>query len=200
MSFLPGVFGIAAVDKVVENNNNEILFDNFIFQTKSTKILTLIPNCEYEKKGWFVNQKKKIDDKNDNDAYLHLYDYLIKKEIIQRKLGNSSLFTWSRVYTINNENIGVDKLKELVDKNNIDFPPLLQCYTINHAELSTFLKNYKNSPMDELHVINDIMKKKGGNKKGNKIHTRTRAKRQFGLSSTINRVKIKSSKTYKRSK
>jgi hypothetical protein len=172
MDFLGELFiGTAAdkaVVKAVEKSNNEIHFDNFIPQAKKTTILTLIPNCQLQKPGWFGNSSYTIDDKLLNDAYLDLYDYLVKKGVITKKVAAASIWTWDSVYTIDTNLIESDKLKKIISKDSSEFPDLLKCYTIDYEQLSTLLHNYKYAAIDEVNLITN----KGGKRKRNKTKKR----------------------------
>jgi hypothetical protein len=80
MDFLEGFLGVTLVDKVIEKKNNDIKFDNFIVQAKDKKILELSSNCIIKKPGWtFGTSEYTVDESYIKDAYLELYDLLIKK-------------------------------------------------------------------------------------------------------------------------
>jgi hypothetical protein len=169
---LVGLGTIVALDKKLENDNNEIKFDNFIQQAKEHNILNLKPNCTIKQPGYFFASYDTITDNYIKPAYLKLYDYLVKNNIITKKLKTVSIITWDDVYEVNKESVGEDNLKKIISSKNSDFPPLLTCYHINYKKLSNLLKNYKNSAFDEfnLHVT------KGGKRKNIKNKTKRKNK------------------------
>lgn len=175
MDELLDIFAITVVSKTVEKSNNEIKFDNFVGQAQSSGILKLKPNCTIKEPGFlYGNKDVKIEDSYIyiKPAYLKLYDYLVEKNIITKKLGMSSFFTWDSIYTIDKTLIGEDKLQDLLSiEKNTDFPILLKCYNINYTELSKFLNEYKNSPTDEIRAYT-----KGGKRKNIK-HKKNKTKR-----------------------
>jgi len=179
MDYLFNILGITAVDKVIEKSNNEIKFENFVKQANEKNIVTLIPECKDEQSsGWFSNSTPIIQ-----DVYLGLYDYLVEKEIIKSKVQAVSFITWDSVYTIDKTLIGLSKLKELIKKENTDFPKILKCYNINYNELSNLLEKYNYGVTDEIKLIT-----KGGKRKKYKKKTKNKkTKRRYYKTKSCNR-------------
>jgi hypothetical protein len=145
--------GIVAGDTVLENNDNQIVFDNFIVQGQKQSILTYKKGCMKDMLG------NPIDNVSNNilsDTYLSLYDSLVDSDIITKKVTSSSLFTWSNTYIIS-KTISLDakNIEEILEKkNNKDYQKVKECFVIDFTKLSTFLKNYKYNPTDQVEVLN----------------------------------------------
>ena len=128
-----------AVDAVAQNANNEITLFNFVGQALALKkhILTSKPGTNPLEPG--------------TDDYIKLYDLLVEKKIIECKVSGASAITWTKVCTINQEN-----LKNL---SQITYPEAItKSFQVNTVELSSFLKNYKYNALDGTQLIGHVKK------------------------------------------
>jgi hypothetical protein len=156
--FIFELFGWTAASKIAENHMNEIKYQNFIVQGKNKEILTLKPSI--------TGCENTLD-----KAYLDLYNYLIKKEIITSKINAAAVAMVSPINIINKDKTGEGILKDLVKEENSDFPETIKkCYTIDYDKLSKFLIDYKYDAKDELSYI---YKQNGGSLKMKKKKTKT---------------------------
>jgi len=180
MGFFDFLF-LDAARKGIEKSNNEIKFDNFVPQARKEEFLTLIPQCKIQESGMFGNYTRDIDMENKlikganlDLAHLDLYDYLVKKNVITTSTRVGIIFSFDSTYTINKDKISVSDLKQLIKKENSDFPKLLKCYNINYEKLSDFLKNYDYKLIDEAKALLPGDKKGGKRKKHKKNKTKRR--------------------------
>jgi len=137
MEFLGDMMAWTAVDAVAQNANNEITLLNFVGQALALKkhILTSKPGTNPP----------------GTDDYIKLYDLLVEKKIIECKVSGASAITWTKVCTINQEN-----LKNL---SQITYPEAItKSFQVNTVELSSFLKNYKYNALDGTQLIGHVKK------------------------------------------
>ena len=150
-SFLAEMFAIEAVGQGAEKINNEIKFENFIAQGKEVEFLKARSKCKHKAFGMsYIVDPKYID-----SAYLDLYDYLIKKEIIKQKIGFETLITADQVHTVNPDKnvLKPNNIKKLVNRNLEDYPELLECYHIDYNKLSDYLINYEHAVLNVVKVF-----------------------------------------------
>lgn len=150
-SFLANMFAIEAVGKGAEKINNEIKFENFIGQGKEVKFLKTRSKCKHKAYGMsYMVEPNYIE-----SAYLDLYDYLIKKEIIKQKIGYEALITADQVHTVNPDKKVLEpkNIKKLLNPNNSDYPTLLKCYHIDYNKLSNYLINYEHGALNDFKVL-----------------------------------------------
>jgi hypothetical protein len=150
-SFLAEMFAIEGVAKGTEKINNEIKFENFIGQGKEVKFLKARSKCKYKVYGISYNVVPMYIE----SAYLDLYDYLVKKEIIKQKIGYEALITADQVHTVNPDKRVLEpkNIKKLINPSNPDYPELLKCYHIDYNKLSNYLLNYEHAVLNEVKVL-----------------------------------------------
>lgn len=153
-SFLAEMFAIEAVAKGAEKINNEIKFENFIGQGKEIKILKARSKCKHNVYGFSYNVVPMYIE----SAYLDLYDYLVKKEIIKQKIGYEALITADQVHTVNPDKRVLEpkNIKKLINPSNPDYPALLKCYHIDYNKLSNYLLDYEHAVLNEVKVFKRI--------------------------------------------
>lgn len=160
---------VSQTQQVEINQINEF---NFIKQGEKMNILTLIPNCETKKKGWFSNEDYTEGDKR--DAYSALYDHLVEKKYIKTKVGFLSYFSGESVATIDKGKI--DTLE--INKNESNFPEILKCFNIDSKELKTFFREYKYDITDEPSLSTGGKKRKTVRKKNKRKNKRKSSKKK----------------------
>jgi hypothetical protein len=163
MSVVKDLVEDEVTDQAAAKYNNEIRFDNFIVQALQSNLLTKNnPSCKREQNpSWWdwLQGNQNLETITEEDylkyvVYLEFFDFLVKKEIIKRKLGFLSfLAVYDYIYNVNNELIETGKLQELLKRDDPDFPKSLLCYNINYYLLSKFLKNYKYNHTDRYEII-----------------------------------------------
>lgn len=170
MDFFYSLFETVGETAVVEGVNNEIKFTGFIVQGLKHNVLQKKQGiCKKNVKGWLYNTES--DDNTDiKDIYLGLYDHLIKKEIIMKKVGFLSIFSGDAIYTID-----PSKINNIQQHIGIDLPESMKCYSINYTNLENLLKNYNYNLADDASLLNKKttggktqIKKKQRNKTKNK--------------------------------
>lgn len=130
-----------AVPEIIEGEaanhaTNQIDRENFVNQgAQQNKILEPVQNCKAE--------QSKVD------AYSNLYSHLVEKEVIIQEIGAATVITWLGVSRIDPKKTDTSTLKSLLTPSTIE----LYCYSINYAELSSFLKNYKYVSSDQIAIV-----------------------------------------------
>ena len=196
MSFIQqflGAQGFVAVavagNTLLEKNNNEIKFDNFIQQAEKRKIL--IKHNENETCKQYAIMGNTIEMKN---AYDVLYDYLVEKNIITSTVDKASLWTWDKVYKVNKDLVKQTTLSKL-DKEK-DYPEQLKCYKLNGIELYHFLNTYVYSGLNKfknIGLINSTPIHKVKTKSNRAIHkVKTKSNRAIHKTKSNHKLKIPS--------
>ena len=155
-----------------EVENNQINETNFIKQGEEKNILTLIPNCEIKKRGWFSNEDYTEGDKR--VAYSDLYNHLVEKKYIKTEVSGSSFFSGESVATIDKGKI--DSLE--INKGESNFPEILKCFNIDSEKLKTFFREYKYNITDEASLIIGGKKRKTVRKKNKRKNKRKSSKKK----------------------
>jgi hypothetical protein len=185
-SFLGQMFAIEAGNRLTEKINNEIKFENFIGQGKEVGFLNVIKDCKHKVYG----MSYKVDHTtNIEPAYLDLYDYLVKKQIIKSKFGLETLITADQVHIVNPDKsvLQPKNIKMLINPNNSDYPALLKCYHIDYNKLSNYLIKYEHASLNQFKVI------KGGKSLWGNLLSR---KYVFKNKNSLPKIKTKKYKKY----
>jgi hypothetical protein len=169
MDIFSSFFETVGETAVVEGVNNEIKFTGFIVQGLKYNVLQKKQGiCKKTVKGWLYNSES--DDNTDiKDIYLELYNHLIKKEIIKKKVGFLSIFSGDAIYTINSS-----KINNIQQYVGTDLPESMKCYSINYSNLENFLKNYNYNLADDVSLLSK--QTKGGKTRNKKIKRRNKTK------------------------
>ena len=154
---LPFMMADASIEQT-----RKVKFEVFIKKAKEQNILTLKDKpCDVKSSFWSSKKTYIADDSNINDAYIELYNHLIKRGIIYDKPGLKSLINGNKIYNVNTVLIEVEKLSDEINK---DLPNLLKCFDINYKSLSDFIKSYRHNIL--------------GGKKTNKLYKNKRKTRK----------------------
>ena len=145
-------------DRVIESNQNQIKFINFMVQGQRNGILQTPTKIKV------ADSCSKTPGKND---YYLLYYYLVKKDIIKSEYDKTTMFTWDKVDTVNPDTKLLLKLINTLNRKDDDYPNEIKCFVLNKKKLYDFLKTYKYDASDELKMFqnNEPTNKTGGTKR-----------------------------------
>lgn len=183
MDFLYGeLFGYAA-DTAVGVVNKELKFEQFLELGKKASILNEPGTCEKPEKPSEICKESSKNETHTYEAYYELYNYLVIKKVIKQEFNMFSFITGLSIDTINRDLITNDisanttKLTNLIkiDEIEINKKTCLQCYCIDHTNLSNFLTTYTYNPT-AFSDIKLLAKAVGGKRKNIKRKNKTKRK------------------------
>jgi hypothetical protein len=163
---LAGAYGAAAV---VADSNNEIKFDNFIYEIEQMKNKDKTFDV-------FRKKKKALDNCMINrDLYLVLYDFLVSIGVITSEINGFVIITMETKNTINEEYKKRRALKRKIKENKSKIPKeISDCYFIDSKNLSRFFREYRYDPTAQVKIFapnnvaeNNVAPIRGGSTKQN---------------------------------
>jgi len=143
-----GLAGVYAADAAVEGSNNEIKFDNFIYEIEQMKNKDKTFDV-------FRKKKKALDNCMINrDSYLDLYNFLVNIGVITSEINGFAIITWDTKNVINEEYKKRGALKRKIKENKSKIPKeISDCYFIDSKNLSRFFREYKYDPTAQFKIF-----------------------------------------------